>query len=320
MPLEKPPHLSPTLTAMTTLDRMSAQRCDDGQLARLLAAPQATLIALVGAKPVIRSNAERTAANLACFSRDSSPGNPASLDDLLFLGVRPGTEAAIFARIYDPLEAAALDPDGSRLAPAVDLRSLAMQGVLSPGELAMAATAAALAAWHASARFCGRCASPTLPRNGGWSRHCPHCDQSQFPRTDPVVIMLVTAGDRCVLARQAAFPENMVSAIAGFVEPGETIESAVIRETEEEIGIRVSEVSYRASQPWPFPHTLMIGCRAETGDQPLHVDPGELESAHWVSRDDVRRMLANAHPGGLWVPGPHAIAHTLIREFAAEKI
>jgi NAD+ diphosphatase len=308
------------LSAMNLLDRQSARRHDEAYLNQLLAAPQTQLIALVGAKPVIRSNAERTAATLATIDPVVCPGGPPKLDDVMFLGVDTTTGTALFARSFTAEQAQALDPQGATLAPAVDLRSLAMQGVLAPQELGTAATAAALQAWHDSARFCGRCAAPTVSRNGGWSRHCGTCNVSHFPRTDPVVIMLVTAGDKCVLARQSAFPENMVSAIAGFLEPGETIETAVIRETEEEIGIRVHDVTYLASQPWPFPHTLMIGCRAETTHHPLKVDPSELESAQWVSRQDTRRMLANTHPDGLWVPGPHAIARTLISLFAQEKI
>lgn len=306
----------PALGPMTGLDRLSAQRDQTALLAELLAAPQTEIIALVGTRAVIRSNAQRTAATLARFSCRTCPGGAPTLNELLFLGVRPGTQDAVFARNYSQQEAENVDPGGVHLAPAVDLRSLAQQGVLSPDDLAVAATAAALSAWHEGARFCGHCASSTTSRNGGWTRHCPACDRSLFPRTDPVVIMLVTAGDECVLARQAAFPENMWSSLAGFLEPGETIEAAVTRETLEEIGIPARDVTYLASQPWPFPHSLMIGCLATADRTPLRVDPTELEMARWFTRAEVRQMLSGDHPRGLWVPGPHAIARTLVSHFA----
>ncbi len=309
----------PTLSAMTALDRLSAERRNDVHLERLLASEQARIVALVGAKPVIRSTADRSNARLAVFHRDACPGGLPGLPDLIFLGVHNKTGDATFVRVFHPEEAARIDPEGTLLTPAVDLRSLAMQGVLRADDLAMAATAAALVNWHESARFCGRCGHPTTTREGGWLRYCSSCSQNLFPRTDPVVIMLVSAGNRCVLARQSIFPEGMVSALAGFLEPGETIEAAVVREIEEEIGIRARDVRYLASQPWPFPHSLMIGCVATADDRPLVIDPGELESAHWASRAEVLQMLANQHPQGLWVPGPHAIARTLIAHFAAAE-
>lgn len=313
------PSSLPTLSAMTALNRLSVERRDTAQLERLLSLEHTRIVAMIGAKHVIRSNADRSRATLKHFRSDTCPGGPPRLSDLILLGIHAPTGHAVFVRVFQPSDAERIDPEGTALSPAVDLRSLAMQGVLKPDDLAMAATAAALANWHESARYCGRCGHPTAPRDGGWLRHCSACDQSLFPRTDPVVIMLVTAGDRCVLARQTMFPEGMVSTLAGFLEPGETIEAAVMRETEEEIGIRPSAVSYLASQPWPFPHSLMIGCTARAEYGPLAVDPDELESARWVSRAEVRQMLSSSHPQRLWVPGPHAIARTLISHFAAEE-
>lgn len=301
---------------MLALDRQSAKRVDDAYLDQQLSDPASRFIVLVDAKPVIRSSADRTAASLATFTRHELPGGPPHLDDVLFLGLRHDTGAALLARMIPAEEASRLDPGGTMLAPAVDLRSLAMQGVLEPEELATAATAAALVNWHGETRYCGRCGNPTLPREGGWSRHCSACQSRQFPRTDPVVIMLVTAGDRCVLARQPAFPEGMMSALAGFLEPGETIEAAVRRETLEEIGIKAAAVHYQASQPWPFPHSLMIGCVAEGTYASLGPDPDELEFARWFTRAEVRQLLSGNHPDGLWVPGPHAIARWLIAHFA----
>ena len=308
----------PTLTAMAALDRMSGRRGDAGYLAELLARPRTRVLVLVDEKPVIRSNLERTAASLALLKPQEmagfDPGHPA----LMFLGRRLDTADAVFALALTPDEAQRRDPDGNILAPAVDLRSLAMQGVLSQDDLALAATAVALAHWHAQSRFCGRCGHATRSLDGGWKRDCTECGQAQFPRTDPVVIMLPTAGDRCVLARQPQFPDGMMSAIAGFVEPGENIESAVERETAEEVGLAVSGVRYVQSQPWPFPHSLMIGAMAEVAFAPLSVDLDELAEARWVDRAEALQILDATHPHGLWAPGRHAIAHWLLRRFVEQ--
>lgn len=304
---------------MTALDRLSGKRRDHAHLESLLVSPQARIIAFVGAKPVIRTNADRLVATLASFHRDTFPGGPPTLADLLFLGVDTTTNYAVFVRAFQSGDALQIDPGGTLLAPAVDLRSLAMQGVLDTADLAMAATAAALINWHECAGYCGRCGQSTRSGDGGWRRHCSGCGHNQFPRTDPVVIMLVTAGERCVLARQSIFPEGMVSALAGFLEPGETIEAAVVREIEEEIGLRARDIRYLASQPWPFPHSLMIGCIAIADFAPLTVDPNELDSAQWFTRAEVRQLLVNEHPQGLWAPGPHAIARTLMAHFAAQE-
>lgn len=306
----------PALNAVAALDRMSPRRGDMSYLAELLAQPQTRVLVLIDEKPVIRSNPERTAANLALFNADAlADFDPDNREGLMFLGARPETGYAIFALALSPEAALHCDPEGSVLAPAVDLRTLAMQGVLSDDELALAATAVALAHWHAETIFCGRCGQSTRMLDGGWKRDCEACGHAQFPRTDPVVIMLPTAGDRCVLARQPQFPDGMMSAIAGFLEPGESIESAVARETAEEIGLAVTRVDYVQSQPWPFPHSLMIGASAEVSFAPLRVDLDELAQARWFDRDEARQILEGHHPHGLWAPGRHAIAHWLLRRF-----
>ena len=308
----------PTLTAMSALDRMSARRGDARYLAERLAAQETRIIVLVGEKPVIRSNPERTAASLALFAPDALLTSDADNQALMFLGVRPETGVAIFALVLAPDDALRHDPEGRILAPAVDVRSLAMQGVLTSDELALAATAVALAHWHAETRYCGRCGHATRMLEGGWKRDCAACGHAQFPRTDPVVIMLPTAGDHCVLARQPQFPDGMMSAIAGFLEPGESIESAVARETAEEIGLTVTRVRYVQSQPWPFPHSLMIGAMAHVPYAPLTIDTAELAEARWFDRAEARQILDGAHPLGLWAPRCHAIAHWLLRRFVED--
>jgi NAD+ diphosphatase len=167
--------------------------------------------------------------------------------------------------------------------------------------------------WHARHRFCANCGAPTAVVQGGWRRDCAACAAEHFPRTDPVVIMLATADDQCLLGRSRRFVPHMWSCLAGFVEPGETIEQAVRRETQEEAGITCGRVSYFASQPWPFPMSLMIGCHAEALDRDIAIDPNELEDARWFSRDEIAAMLMRRHPDGLTTPPPIAIAHHIIR-------
>ena len=152
---------------------------------------------------------------------------------------------------------------------------------------------------------------------GGWKRDCPSCKAEHFPRTDPVVIMLVADGDRCLLGRQKGWPVPMFSALAGYVEAGETLEEAVRREVREEAGIEVGAVRYLASQPWPFPASLMIGCEAQALTDRIEIDANELESADWFTRDEVKAAL-EAPTQRLGVPPPLAIAHHLIRAWVAE--
>jgi NAD+ diphosphatase len=194
-----------------------------------------------------------------------------------------------------------------------DLRSIAVQGLVAPEHLPPLAEAKALLAWHARHRFCSNCGAPTDVVEAGWKRECAACKTEHFPRTDPVVIMLGVRGDRCLLGRSARFASAMWSCLAGFVEPGENVEEAVRREVREEAGIVCGRVAYFASQPWPFPMSLMIGCHAEALTDDITVDPAELEGARWFDRDEVALMLLRQHPDGLGTPPPVAIAHHIIR-------
>ena len=178
------------------------------------------------------------------------------------------------------------------------------------------AQAASLLAWHASHRFCGKGGNATEIRAGGYKRVCVSCGAEHFPRTDPVVIMLAVTRDACLLGRGRHFGQGMFSALAGFVEPGETIEGAVRRETLEESGIRLGRVAYHASQPWPFPYSLMIGCYGEALNEDMQADLEELEACRWFSRAEISSMLRKEHPDGLFVPPRAAIAHHLIRHWA----
>jgi NAD+ diphosphatase len=220
-----------------------------------------------------------------------------------------------------PLFAHALEPDaatqleGNGAYQVTDLRTVAMKGLVAVEHLGPIAAAKALLAWHARHRFCSNCGAPTQLSEAGWRRDCPACKAQHFPRTDPCVIMLAIDGERCLLGRSARFPGAMWSCLAGFVEPGESIEEAVRRETIEEAGVVAGEVRYFASQPWPFPMSLMIGCFAEATGTALKIDRAELEDGRWFAREEAALMLARKHPDGLFVPPPIAIAHHLIRAY-----
>jgi NAD+ diphosphatase len=198
-----------------------------------------------------------------------------------------------------------------------DLRTLASSGAVSAEHLGALAQARSLINWHTRHGFCANCGAATAIANGGYRRDCPACGTQHFPRTDPVVIMLAIHGsgrdERALLGRQPQFAPGMYSALAGFLEPGETVEAAVRRETLEESGIRIGRVRYHASQPWPFPASLMIGCHAEALTAEIERDAAELEDCRWFSREEAATMLAGTHPGGLKAPNPIAIAHRLVR-------
>jgi NAD+ diphosphatase len=201
-----------------------------------------------------------------------------------------------------------------------DLRSIAVQGLVEPDHLPPIAEGKAVLHWHARHRFCPNCGAATQPVCGGWKRECPACKAEHFPRTDPVVIMLATDGERCLLGRSPRFVPTMWSCLAGFVEPGESIEDAVHRETREEAGITCGRVRYFASQPWPFPTSLMIGAHAQALTRDIVVDHEELEDARWFDKDEIVAMLKRQHPQGLTTPPPVAIAHHIIRAWVEGEV
>lgn len=199
---------------------------------------------------------------------------------------------------------------------AIDYRSLAIQGLLPPTLLGAVAQGAALLAWHSSHRFCSRCGQPSVAAEGGYKRICPSCKRQHFPRTDPVVIMLAIDGENCLMGRSHNWAEGMYSALAGFVEPGETFEDAVRREIAEEAGITIGKVKYQANQPWPFPHTLMIGCFAEATNSKITIDTEELSDCRWFSRSEIIEATDNPEGASFFVPPKMAIARHLIDTWA----
>lgn len=200
----------------------------------------------------------------------------------------------------------------------IDARSrtvMRLLPLLGRGEAALYGAARSLVDWHARHRHCAQCGAPTSQFRGGWGRKCGGCAAEHFPRVDPVVIMLALCGDRALVARQPQFPPRFFSALAGFVEPGESLEEAVIRELWEEAGVRARSVTYAASQPWPFPSSLMIGCMAQVDDPALTLDTTELEAAMWVTRDDVVAALAGAPHAPFMAPPSLAIARFLLESW-----
>jgi len=227
------------------------------------------------------------------------------------------TELVFLGMMDDKAHFAPVPPQGSTSA--VMPRAWQVMQLLRPEELAIYGGAKSLVDWHARHKFCANCGAPTKLSKGGWQRDCLPKDQGgcgaqHFPRTDPVTIMLVEHEDKLLLGRQPRFPPKIYSALAGFVEPGETIEEAVAREVWEEAGVRVSDVRYLASQPWPFPSQLMIGCTSVAETTELTIDKTELDDARWFTRAELEDAR-NAGPGGnetLIFPQPFAIAHRLV--------
>jgi NAD+ diphosphatase len=308
-------HIRPQLS----IDRIGGRRGDAAWIEGMLAHPQARYLLLADLRPAVVSDADDRASALRSFATGDLTGIRLDLADVVFLGLAE-QDAPVFAVALGAHLLAAFGSVLEGCGPFVELRSLALQGQIPPEELALAAQARALAAWHATQRCCGKCGARTRSREGGWRRDCRACGQMHFPRSDPAVIMAITHSGRLLLGHEHRFPDKFYSVLAGFVEPGDDIETAVRRETMEEAGVVVGAVRYIASQPWPFPHQLMVGCWAEALSDTITLDVAELPEARWVSRDEVTAMLADSHPLGHKVPPPLSIAHTLIRAFAEGKL
>lgn len=190
---------------------------------------------------------------------------------------------------------------------------------LNPRDAELAATGRAIYSWHEGHGFCAKCGVASEMSHAGWQRNCPACNASHFPRTDPVVIMLITHGDRVLMGRSPGWPQGMYSLLAGFVEPGETLEAAVRREVFEESGVRVGEVGYLSSQPWPFPASLMFGCSGQAASEEIKIDPVEIEDAMWVSRNEMMQVFVGEHP--VVLPARKgAIAHFLLENWLADTL
>ena len=279
--------------AGSPLDRADHIRVDDEALAGLMNW-RAKVLLLDGLLPGVDDQGGLVWGSLADVPENA---------ELVFLGMMDGK--AHFAPV----------PGEGAEGPAYAMpRAWQLMTQLSPPDLAIYGGARSLADWHARHRFCARCGGKTRLVKGGWQRHCDTCGADHFPRTDPVTIMLVEHEDRLLLGRQPRFPPKMYSALAGFVEPGETVEEAVAREIHEEAGVRVRDVRYVSSQPWPFPSQLMIGCTSVADDPTLKIDTTELEDARWFTRAELEAARAAGEAGTdlLYFPRPFAIAHHLV--------
>jgi NAD+ diphosphatase len=278
------------------LARADHLRTDPAALSALVDQGGALLLGLEGLEPVLDA-----AGRLQWTALDRLPAGA----ETVFLGLLDGRPA------FAPL------PPAGDAAPATARSIWHAIASLPLEELALYGGARSLVDWHARHRFCARCGQPTALAKGGWQRDCPACAAQHFPRVDPVVIMLVEHENSLLLGRQARFPPRSYSALAGFVEPGETIEEAVAREVLEEAGVAVRDVTYIASQPWPFPSQLMLGCHAFADAREIVIDYTELEDARWFTRAEVAEAMAHPQEGGgegtSFVPPPaRAIAHLML--------
>lgn len=297
------PH-NPNAFTRSPLDRAGHRRKDEAWLKAAMENDQTALLVFNKGRPFLYESGG------GLFIRWLAPHVHAQLGDrdlpLIFLGV-DSNEAPHFAcEITDP---AALGDLGMF----EELRPAAPR--LEANKLPIIGTARAIFEWHGRNRFCANCGAPSRVVEAGWVRKCDACNAEHYPRVDPVCIMVPTFGDKCFLGRQRAWPKGMHSALAGFIEPGEAIEEAVARETLEEAGLKVRQVITHSTQPWPFPHSLMIGVLCEVDDDKDTVDTTELESGRWFTREEAKLLIAMKHPDA-WCPPPFAIAHQLLKTWS----
>ena len=291
------------------LDRASERRRDTAWVRSLLDDPAARILPLSDLRPLTRGS---TSPVLDWQKVAPWRGRIEDGATLIFLGL--DDERPYFA----------VDASGADIAPGQDgelLDARTLAPLLPAGEAAILAEARSLVDWHARHRFCAQCGSPTRVTAAGWVRRCPECKASHYPRSDPVTIMLAVRGERALLGRNKRRPGSRFSCLAGFMEPGETLEECVRREVHEESGIRVGRVRYLACQPWPFPSSLMMGFLCEGLTEEITVDPEELAEARWFEREEIRAMVARAatgpdDPTQVSVPGPVAIAHQICRRWS----
>lgn len=294
---------------LNLLDRRSEQRDDEAFIASLHDAPAARFLVFDGDVPLLKRGDTHDAWFVA--SEAAVFGEPLQR---VFLG-QDSDGSGRFALGFASGLAQDEGQSQEKLHDRIDLRSIALQGLVAQEMLGVLGQAKSMFDWHRRHRFCANCGAPSRATAAGWQRTCDACGTRHFPRVDPVVIMLTIDGERCLLGRQRQFAPGMYSALAGFVEPGETVEDAVRREVHEEAHVTCAEVVYFASQPWPFPSSLMIGCFARASSKDIVIDTNELEDARWFTRAEVAAMLAGKHADNLSAPKPFAIAHHLLRAY-----
>lgn len=278
---------------MKSWDRAAHRRTQNEWLREAKSSPETWLL------PVWRSKNLFDDSGAPKWLRSSEHDDLANSDEAIFLGLYDGTP--VFT-----IDLSHVDDPGLP-GTFVDLRRAGM--FMPPADFGPLAYARGMARWHRITRFCKECGGKLRFAEGGFARVCTNCEAIVYPRTDPAVMVLITRGDSCLLARQPRFPKGMYSALAGFVEVGESLEQCVERETLEEVGLQVSDVRYVASQAWPFPQSLMLGFRAESSAGEIVLDDEELEEARWFTRDELRK------PQGFFYPPPMSLAHRLVQLF-----
>ena len=291
------------------LDRASEKRGDAAWLASQLASPRSRGLAIWNGRPLLEPSTDG-ARRIAWFPAALAASLAGGDERLLFMGLADG--AAVFAVDLEGEADPAAGPLEGR-GQFEELRPVAL--ALPPEEAAIVATAKQMFEWRRRHRHCAVCGQPSLAIEGGWKRQCPACQAEHFPRTDPVVIMLPCHGERCMLGRQEAWPPGLFSTLAGFLEPGETIEEACARELAEEAGLRTRQVRYHSTQPWPYPASLMIGLIAEVEDDEGAPNQTELSEVRWFSREEAQALVAGQFAGAS-IPARHAIAHQLIKAWS----
>ncbi|MCR9242277.1 MAG: NAD(+) diphosphatase [Rhodobiaceae bacterium] len=305
--------VNPNIFANNPLDRAGHFRTNPDWIAEKLADSASLAVPLWNLKPLVLPEEQPGGGKDVGWLpvnmvQSASPGGTT-----VFLGINRRGKP-LFAHDISSLK----DPEGDGpfkgLGGFEDLRAVGMMGELPNTELAILAQAKAMIDWHARHGHCAVCGAKTNVAEAGYKRSCPSCNAEHFPRTDPVVIMLATYGDKAFLGRQKIFPKGMYSAAAGFVEPGESIEEAVARELDEEAKIDVKSVRYHSTQPWPFPSSLMIGCIAEATSEDFEIDGIELSEGRWFTRDELAAAL-DGKGDGFFVPPAFAIAHHLVKAF-----
>ncbi|MCL6641134.1 MAG: NAD(+) diphosphatase [Candidatus Rokubacteria bacterium] len=289
------------------LDRAAVLRRDDAWLAAQCRAAESRFLPFWRLNVLARVTEQAELCWLGAAVNDYLADGAAPL----LLGLRDGIAhfAVDLSNLADPIPS--LGIEGAEFA---DARRIAVD--LPEGDAGILAQGRSLIDWHARHRFCGTCGAPTAVGCGGSVRTCTRCGAEHFPGPHPVVIMVVWRGDRCLLGRGRGWAPGRFSALAGFIDHGETIEEAVAREVKEEVGLDVDEVVYHASQPWPFPMSLMIGCFAHATGEDVAVDPEELAEARWFTREEIRRALESPDTVDFGIPGRIAIAHHLIKAWS----
>ncbi|MDU8928098.1 NAD(+) diphosphatase [Alisedimentitalea sp. MJ-SS2] len=309
------------------LNRAAHLRGDATALAEMAAFPTAVSILIWRGKPLFEGEGHDRLARLRMdHALVKSSGIPA-----IFMG-REEDGTPVFAHDISGWQPEDLDREamGSFFDQSVQVHPLAPEGAvflelrgrmaaINPRDAELAATAKSMFSWHRSHRFCAKCGSESKMAMAGWQRNCPACGAPHFPRTDPVVIMLITHGNQVLMGRSPGWPDGMYSLLAGFVEPGETIEAAVRREVEEESSIKVGQVDYLASQPWPYPSSLMIGCRGAALSDEIEIDPNEIEDARWFTREEIADSFAGRNPD-LKPARAGAIAHFILWNWLADRL